>query len=91
MPMIISINYLHSVRNETSWEFMEGKTGQQFDEMIKLQNSQLTIQQLSIKGEVVMKVSWAIVILSSLILVVWILVFAPVIVFETRDVVRKLI
>ncbi len=89
--MIISINYLHSVRNETSWEFMEGKTGQQFDEMIKLQNSQLTIQQLSIKGEVVMKVSWAIVILSSLILVVWILVFAPVIVFETRDVVRKLI
>ena len=89
--MIININYLHSVRNETSWEFMEGKTGQQFDEMVKLQNSQLTIQQLSIKCEVVMKVSWAIVILSSLILVVWILVFAPVIIFETRDAVRKLI
>ncbi len=89
--MIININYLHSVRNETSWEFMEGKTGQQFDEIVKLQNSQLTIQQLSIKCEVVMKVSWAIVILSSLILVVWILVFAPVIIFETRDAVRKLI
>ncbi len=89
--MIININYLHSVRNETSWEFMEGKTGQQFDEMVKLQNSQLTIQQLSIKCEVVMKVSCAMVILSSLILVVWILVFAPVIIFETRDAVRKLI
>ncbi len=89
--MIININYLHSIRNETSWEFMEGKTGQQFDEMVKLQNSQLTIQQLSIKCEVVMKVSCAIVILSSLILVVWILVFAPVIIFETRDAVRKLI